>query len=735
MDWLNEWRVAATGPSGFWWHEVPADHFRTSAGRASDPAAATELASALLAMLDTAVGVPPLVGMVDLGAADGSLLRAVAALRPDWSLLGVDLRQAPADLPSRCAWRRAAWDVRSSRWWRPDSPTAGTPWADLALEGPLLVLAHEWLDELPCRVVRRTPGGWRVLGPQGPTGADPTPAEADWLDRWAGDARVAEVGLTREDAWAAVAAGLTSGGVLVAVDYGHLRDDRPLDGGLLGYREGHRVPPAADGRTNLSAPLAIDALAAALESRPGVRRLVLDRQAAVLARRPTEADGNGLAGLVAANRRRLLADPDRWGRTGGWSTPSPQARPRRRGPRLWAMPSPTPSSPTPSSAGPASLRVLVGGAALGALPGGRVADGTLLLDLGPDHPSRAGLLELELWTDPTGEVVERADVHVGAMHRGVEKLFEVRDYRQILMLADRHDWQAPFAGELTVALACEHLLGMTVPPRAVWLRTLLAEHTRIASHLGFLGYLTYRTDPTDRRVARLREELREQVRALTGNRVHPMVTRIGGLAADADDRWLDAELDLVARARSLARDVGSLVDAEFARAAGLAPLTVEVSRGYGVTGPACRAGGEDVDLRRQAPYLGYGELAVPAAPAGGAGDARSRFLLLADEVATAAALVEACAERLRTLEGPIAQALPKIIKVPDDEGYLATEAPLGQTGAHLVSRGDKTPWRLHLRTPSFATVSALPAVLPGVQVADLELALASLGYVVGDIDR
>ncbi len=383
----------------------------------------------------------------------------------------------------------------------------------------------------------------------------------------------------------------------------------------------------------------------------------------------------------------------------------------------------------------ASLHVLVGSTAHGALPGGEPSDGTLLLDLGPDHPSRAGLLELELWTDPTGEVIERAEVRVGSMHRGVEKLFEVRDYRQILMLADRHDWQAPFAGELTVALACEQLLGMTVPPRAVWLRTLLAEHTRIASHLGFLSYLTHRADPSDRRVATLREALREQLRTLTGNRVHPMATRIGGLAVDADDAWLDAETVVADRARALAAELGALIASEFGAAAGVAPLTDEVARGYGITGPAARAGGTDIDLRRQRPYLAYAELDVPAAPTDGAGDARARLALLAAEVGVGAVLVHSCAERLRTIGGPVSQPLPKILKLPDDEGYLATEAPLGQSGAHIVSRGDKTPWRLHLRTPSFSTVSALPAILPGVRTSDLELALASLGYVVGDIDR
>lgn len=381
------------------------------------------------------------------------------------------------------------------------------------------------------------------------------------------------------------------------------------------------------------------------------------------------------------------------------------------------------------------LHVLVGSVAAGALPGGRLPDGTLLLDLGPDHPSRAGLLELDLWTDPAGEVVEQADVAVGAMHRGVEKLFEVRDYRQVLMLAARHDWQAPFAGELTVALACEELLGMSVPPRAVWLRTLLAEHTRIASHLAFLGYLTHLADPTDRRIARLREKLREQLHDLTGNRVHPMVTRIGGMAADADEKWLAAEAAVVDRARPLARELADLLEADFGSAAGVAQLGDAVARGYGVTGPAARATGVDLDLRRLTPYLAYGELEVPSAPAHATGDARARFAVMVAEVAASADLVNACAERLATLDGPVAQPLPKVLKLPDDEGYLATEAPLGQAGAHIVSRGDRTPWRLHLRTPSFATVSAIPAILPGVRVDDLELALASLGYVVGDVDR
>ena len=135
------------------------------------------------------------------------------------------------------------------------------------------------------------------------------------------------------------------------------------------------------------------------------------------------------------------------------------------------------------------LRVLVGSLAPGVLPviAAEPPAGTILLDLGPDHPSQAGLIELRLWT--SDGMISSAQVVVGAMHRGVEKLFEVRDYTQILMLADRHDWHAPFSGELAVALTAEQMMGLVVPERAVWLRTLLAEHTRILSHAGFLTWV------------------------------------------------------------------------------------------------------------------------------------------------------------------------------------------------------------------------------------------------------
>ncbi len=383
------------------------------------------------------------------------------------------------------------------------------------------------------------------------------------------------------------------------------------------------------------------------------------------------------------------------------------------------------------------LKVLVGALGPGVLPSvdGPPPVGTILLDLGPEHPSNAGLLELDLWTEDG--VITSARVRVGAMHRGAEKLFEVRDYRQILMLADRHDWQAPFFGELGIALTCEQMLGLEVPQRAVWLRTLLAEHTRISSHAGFLGYVPHRLGVANPFTS-LRAALRVQLQTLTGNRVHPMVNRIGGLGVDAEPDWLLQEARLMTAVHEAADQLGSLLETEtfVADTAGVAPLGLPQITGHGITGPAARASGVDIDLRRQRPYLAYGGLeALIPPPVTTTGDAWSRLRQLVVEVRTSAALVEACSDRLADLSGPVSVRLGKVVQLPEGEAYGAVEAPLGVAGVYLVSRGEKTPWRLKLRTPSFNHVAALESLLPGVSTAHLEVTLASVGYVIGDVDK
>lgn len=383
------------------------------------------------------------------------------------------------------------------------------------------------------------------------------------------------------------------------------------------------------------------------------------------------------------------------------------------------------------------LRVLVGSPGPGMLP--LVTEeppaGTVLLDLGPDHPSQAGLIELRLWT--ADGVVSSAQVVVGAMHRGVEKLFEVRDYTQILMLADRHDWHAPFSGELAVALAAEQMMGLTVPDRAVWLRTLLAEHTRILSHAGFLTWVA-RVAGRDPGLSRLRERLRRQTADLTGLRIHPMVNRIGGLAADATPDWVAVEIAVMGEAVTVAEAVLELLAADpiAGLTRGVALLDGGTIAAYGVSGPAARASGIDLDLRRHSPYLAYAEL-VDLLPRRRsiAGDAAARLRVLAEEMIASARLVRACGDRLAELSGPVNVRLGKIIRLPEGQAYTTVEAPLGVVGVYLSSRGEKTPWRLRLRTPSFSNVAALETLLVGVAPTAVEATLASIGYVVGDVDR
>jgi NADH-quinone oxidoreductase subunit D len=177
-----------------------------------------------------------------------------------------------------------------------------------------------------------------------------------------------------------------------------------------------------------------------------------------------------------------------------------------------------------------------------------------------------------------------------------------------------------------------------------------------------------------------------------------------------------------------------------ARTKGVGTLSPELVQAYGVSGPIARASGVDVDLRRDAPYLAYAELYAPGGPGRvvtrTAGDSLARLEVLLEQVHVSLDLAEACLDRLETLpQGPVNQRLPKVLKVPEGETYVATENPLGFNGYFLVSRGEKTPWRLKLRSASFSNVQVLREILPGCLVADMVSVLGSMFFVVGDVDK
>lgn len=374
----------------------------------------------------------------------------------------------------------------------------------------------------------------------------------------------------------------------------------------------------------------------------------------------------------------------------------------------------------------------------------------LVIDLGDGHPSTHGLLRLALRLED-GAIVA-ADPLVGHLHRGVEKLYEVRDYRQILALANRHDWHSSYHGELGVALVVEGMLGLEVPERATWLRTLLAEYTRVVHHLTFLDHLPLPGEGPLVGLADLRERLVTVLDAATGGRMHVMAVRIGGLVADVPAGWFDAVEAAMADVRATLPAVTEALATPRATATlrGVGTISAEVALGYGVLGVASRAAGLELDLRRDEPYLAYGELFGPGAGAQtgpgdpfpgrvvtrSEGDALARMEVLAEQCAVAVDLVQACLRRLRSLPpGPIDVRLPKVLRLPEGSRYVVTEAPTGHAGWYLVSRGEKTPWRLAMRTPSFAALSALPAVLPGHRLQDLAPVLGSLCFVIGDVDR
>jgi NADH-quinone oxidoreductase subunit D len=398
----------------------------------------------------------------------------------------------------------------------------------------------------------------------------------------------------------------------------------------------------------------------------------------------------------------------------------------------------------PGSAGPppapdGTLTVATGGWQVG----GEGAD--VRINLGPSHPSGHGMLRIRL-TLADG-VISSAEPEIGFMHRGAEKLFEARDYRQIIVLANRHDWLGAFASELGVVLAAERLAGIEVPPRAVWARTLLAELNRVLSHLAFLSVYPPETVAAaggagDRAAAAAfgaRETVQAVMEEISGGRMHYMFNRVGGLKEELPLGWLDRVHRAVAETRAALPAIGAAVADPGFRAStrGTGRLTGEQVRQYGVSGPAARASGVDFDLRRDEPYLAYGDLAgVLRVVTRTEGDSLARFECLLEQAAVSLDLADAAATRLSSLPpGPLTARVPKVFKVPEGHIYVWTENPLGLAGYYLVSRGGKTPWRLKLRSASFSNVAALADVLPGHRVGDLAAIVGSLFFIVGDMDR
>jgi NADH-quinone oxidoreductase subunit D len=352
-----------------------------------------------------------------------------------------------------------------------------------------------------------------------------------------------------------------------------------------------------------------------------------------------------------------------------------------------------------------------------------LAPGEIRIDLGEFHPSAQGGFQLHLTLD--GDVITEVEPRIGFMHRGAEKLFEVRDYRQIMMLANRHDWYAPFTSELGVALTLESAMGIHPPERATWIRMLLAEFTRISALIAFL--------PSPQ-THQLRNQIANLFELITGNRVHPMYACIGGVAHDIPtDTAEQSHVIIIELQKILPALIESLNENELR---GLAVLSTADSISFGTSGPVAWASGLTNDLRFDTDLLKYKDLNVAKPAVYTDGDAYSRFLALIDQVTLSSTLIERIFPHLESTHGSeVNVVLPKVVRAPEGNSYTWVDGPTGINGWYLVSAGDKTPWRLKLRSASFNNFQALVPTLVGHRLDQLPNAISSMFIVIGDLDR
>ena len=360
----------------------------------------------------------------------------------------------------------------------------------------------------------------------------------------------------------------------------------------------------------------------------------------------------------------------------------------------------------------------------------------MTLNIGPQHPATHGTLRIVVKLD--GERVMRAEPIMGYMHRGYEKLVEVRTYPQVTSLINRSDLRVSFANEVPFILAAEQIMGVEAPPRAQWIRTLLFELSRIANVVLFLGDMGVQLGAVTPVffAFRDREFVLNQIEAVTGGRFHPNFDRIGGLKDDIPKGWTEETKGVLGRIRTFCDEMEVLVTGNEifqARTRGIGVIPADVGLSYGLSGANIRASGVDWDLRRDGGIgLVHDKLdwKVWTHPDG---DSFARYWVRLQEVREACNMVEQLLDGIPS--GPIMAKVPRIIKVPPGEAYVETENPLGIMGYYVVSKGDLVPYRVKIRSASFNNISITPWLLEGTYVPDVVSILASLYFILGDIDR
>jgi NADH-quinone oxidoreductase subunit D len=387
-------------------------------------------------------------------------------------------------------------------------------------------------------------------------------------------------------------------------------------------------------------------------------------------------------------------------------------------------------------------------------------DRTMILNMGPQHPSTHGVLRLLLEID--GETIVRIMPDIGYLHTGIEKTCEAKFYQQVVPLTDRIDYLCPLTNNLCYCLAVEKLLGLEIPPKAQWIRVLLNELTRINSHLVWLG--THAMDIGALTVFlycfREREDILRMFEMVSGQRMMTSYFRIGGLALEPPIGFFNMVRKFADQFPSKVDEYENLLTANpiwLKRTRGVATITAEDALALGASGPTLRGSGVDFDLRRDMPYSSYEKFKFKV-PVGKDGDVFSRYIIRVQELRESMGIVTQALAGMP--EGAIKADAPKIIlpdrekmktqmealiyhfkiitegfAVPAGDVYQAVESPRGEMGYYVVSDGTAKPYRVHMRGASLANLQALPKMCEGRLIADVVAAIGSIDIVLGDVDR
>ena len=389
-------------------------------------------------------------------------------------------------------------------------------------------------------------------------------------------------------------------------------------------------------------------------------------------------------------------------------------------------------------------------------------DQTMIINMGPQHPSTHGVLRLML--ELQGETVLRCKPIIGYLHTGMEKTGESLTYMQGGTNVTRMDYLSPLNNELVFSMAVEKLLGIDqdIPERAVWMRMLLSELNRMSSHLLFLA-----TNGMDLGAIsmmlygwREREEVLRFFQKVTGLRMNHNFIRPGGVAADLPAGWRDDVLEILENLPSRLEEYDILMTGQpiwRERLQGVGVITAREAMALGATGPILRSTGVPWDLRRDMPYLRYEEVDFDVI-VGEYGDAYDRYAIRFNEIRESMKIVYQILDRMpsgdyriqnKKVTPPprarIDESMEALIhhfkiftegfKVPEGEVYVAIESPRGEIGCYIVSDGSPTPYRMHMRAPSFVNVQALPHMMRGGMVADAVAVISSIDPVLGEVDR